>query len=132
MLLAVRVSRYGCTRDARRVGSPVEAGAKRRQKRTEGKGKPLKAGNKRRGKRTPHPPPTSSDHLRSVSSRPFRSQPDPSRRHASLVRFNKIGRENNRINNRNNSPSPENNRGGCVREQITLEVPKRWVTTGSV
>ena len=32
--------------------------------------------------------------------------------HASLVRFNKIGRENNRINNRNNGPGPENNRGG--------------------
>ena len=40
-----------------------------------------------------------------------------------------IGRENNRINNRNNGPSPENNRGGCVREQIKLEVLKRWVTT---
>ena len=51
------------------------------------------------------------------------------RRHAPLVRFNRIGRENNRINNRNNGPSPENNRGGWVREQINLEVPKRWVTT---
>ena len=34
------------------------------------------------------------------------------RRHAPLVRFNRIGRENNRINNINNGPSPENNRGG--------------------
>ena len=34
------------------------------------------------------------------------------RHHAPLVRFNRIGRENNRINNRNNGPSPENNRGG--------------------
>ena len=33
------------------------------------------------------------------------------RRHAPLVRFNRIGRENNRINNRKNGPSPENNRG---------------------
>ena len=34
------------------------------------------------------------------------------RGHAPLVRFNRIGRENNRINNRNHGPSPENNRGG--------------------
>ena len=50
-------------------------------------------------------------------------------RHAPLVRLNRIGRENNRINDRNNGPSPQNNRGGWVREQIKLEVPKRWVTT---
>ena len=30
----------------------------------------------------------------------------------SLVRFNRIGQENNRINNRNNGPSPVNNRDG--------------------
>ena len=35
------------------------------------------------------------------------------------------------MNNRNNGPSPENNRGGRVREQIKLEVPKRWVATDS-
>ena len=35
-----------------------------------------------------------------------------SRRHAPLVTFSRIDRENNRINNRNNGPSPENNRGG--------------------
>ena len=54
-----------------------------------------------------------------------------SRRQAPLVRFNMIGREDNRINNRNNGPSPENNRGG-VRQQIKLEVPKSWVTTALV
>ena len=32
------------------------------------------------------------------------------RRHAPLIRLNRIGRENNRINNRNNGPSPENNK----------------------
>ena len=32
--------------------------------------------------------------------------------HAPLVRFNRIGRENSRINNKNNGPSLENNRGG--------------------
>ena len=36
----------------------------------------------------------------------------PARQHPPLIRFNRIGRGNNRINNRNNDPSPENNRGG--------------------
>ena len=61
---------------------------------------------------------------------PLPQCPSPSlRRHAALLRFNRIGRENNKINNRKNGPRPENNRGGCVPEQIKLEVPKRWVTT---
>ena len=32
--------------------------------------------------------------------------------YAPLVRFSRIGRENNGINTRNNGSSPENNRGG--------------------